>query len=100
MYICQCKNKNKKRALHRLKSVQIRSFFWPVFSHTRAEYGDLLFKSPYSARIRKNTDRKKLRIWTLSCSDQYETAKKYMTGAIKYLTAISQYYDVKSSAFN
>ena len=26
---------------HCMKNVQIRSFFWSVFSHTRAEYGDL-----------------------------------------------------------
>ena len=28
---------------HCLKSVQIRSFFWSVFSCIRTEYGDLLF---------------------------------------------------------
>ena len=44
--------------LHCEKSVQIRSFFWYVFFRTRAEYGDLLPKSPYSARIRGNTDKK------------------------------------------
>ena len=47
-----------------MKSVQIRSCFWSVFSRTQAEYGDLLRKSPYSTRVRENTDQKKLRIWT------------------------------------
>ena len=41
-----------------MKSVQIRSCFWSVFSRTQAEYGDLLRKSPYSTRVRENTDQK------------------------------------------
>ena len=48
-----------------VKSVEIRSFFWSVFSHIRTECGDLFGKSPYSVRIRENTDQKKLGIWTL-----------------------------------
>ena len=48
-----------------MKSVQIQSFFWSVFSHIRTEYGDLLRKSPYSVRIRDNADQIKLRIWIL-----------------------------------
>ena len=49
-----------------VKSVQIRSFFWSVFSCIRNEYGDLLRKSSYSSQIQENTDQEKLRIWTLS----------------------------------
>ena len=41
-----------------VKNVQIRSYFWSVFSSIRIEYGDLLRKSPYSIRIEKNTDLK------------------------------------------
>ena len=37
-----------------VKSVQIRSYFWSVFSS----------ESPYSVRIQQNTDQKKLGIWT------------------------------------
>ena len=48
-----------------MKSVQIRIFFWSVFSYIRTEYRDLLRKSPYSVRIQENADQKKLRIWTL-----------------------------------
>ena len=48
-----------------LKSVQIRIFLWPVFSCIRAEYGNLLRKSPYSVRIQENADQEKLHIWTL-----------------------------------
>ena len=51
---CQC-----------VKSVQIRSFFWSLFSCIRTEYGYLWSKSPYSVRMQENTDQKHLRIWTL-----------------------------------
>ena len=44
--------------------VQIRSFFWSIFSCIRTEFGGLLRKSLYSVRIQENTDQKKLRIWT------------------------------------
>ena len=39
-----------------VKSVQIRSYFWSVFSCIPTEYGDLLRKSPYSVRIQQNAD--------------------------------------------
>ena len=48
-----------------VKSVQIRSYFWSVFSCIRTEYEYLLRKSPYSVRIHGKTDQKYLRIWTL-----------------------------------
>ena len=54
-----------KCAQYHVKSVQIRRFFWFVFSCIRTEYGDLWSKSPYSVRIQESTDQKKLRIWTL-----------------------------------
>ena len=47
---------------HCVKSVHIRSFFWSVFSRIRTKYRSI---SPYSVRMRGNTDQKKLRIWTL-----------------------------------
>ena len=67
------KNMRRKRQMnnlgkcvsHCMKSVQIRSFFWSVFSWIRTEYEEILRISQYSARIRKSTDQKKLRIWTL-----------------------------------
>ena len=56
---------------HCVKSVQIWSFFWSVFSRIRAEYRDLRSKSQYSVLTRKNVDQKKLCIWTLftQCQD-------------------------------
>ena len=47
------------RSCHYVKSVQILSFFWSLFSLTRAEYRDLHRTSPYSTRVRKNANRKK-----------------------------------------
>ena len=46
---------------HCAKSVQIRCFFWSVFSRIWTEYGVLLRNFPYSVQIRENTDQKKLR---------------------------------------
>ena len=49
----------------RVKRVQVRSFFWSIFSRIRTEYGDLLRQSPYSVQIRENPDQRKHRIRTL-----------------------------------
>ena len=57
--------------LHCVKSVQIRSNFWSIFSRIRTEYGEILRTeyreilriSPYSVWMRENTDQKLLSIW-------------------------------------
>ena len=41
----------QKHIFHCMKSVQIWSYLWSVFSCIRTEYGDLQSKSPYSVRI-------------------------------------------------
>ena len=43
---------------HCVKSVQIRSYFWSVFTCIRTKYGYLHRKSLYSVRIQENTDQK------------------------------------------
>ena len=60
---------------HCVKIVQIRIFFWSVFSCFRTEYRDLRSNSTYSIRIQKNTDDKKLRIWTIftQCQPSHDT---------------------------
>ena len=60
---------------HCVKSVQIRSFSWFLFSRISTECGDLRGKSLCSVRIRENTDQKKLRIWTpfTQCFLDYST---------------------------
>ena len=35
-------NKSVNKKFHCVKSAQIRSFFWPVFSRIRTEYGEIL----------------------------------------------------------
>ena len=40
-------------------------FFWSLFFRIRTEYRKIPRISPYSIPMRKNTDQKKLRIWTL-----------------------------------
>ena len=47
-----------------VKSIQIRSYFWSVFSCIWTECGEIWSISLYSVRIQENTDQKKLRIWT------------------------------------
>ena len=49
---------------HSVKSVQIWSFFWSVFSCIWTEYGQLLCTSPCWVKIQENTDQEKLLIWT------------------------------------
>ena len=64
-------------AVHCMKSVQIRSFFWSVFYRIWTEYGDTRSISPYSVQMRENTDQKKLRIrafftlWRLVETDHF-----------------------------
>ena len=48
-----------------MKTVQTRTFFYSIFSRIWTEYGEIWSTSPYSVRIRENTDKKKLRIWKL-----------------------------------
>ena len=52
-----------------VKSVQIGSFFWSLFSRIPTEYKDLQSKSPYSVRIRENTDHINSELRHLPCSD-------------------------------
>ena len=66
-------NKTKDRVIswdidmfyHCVKTVQVRSFFWSVFSHIWTEYRGLLRKFSYSVQIWENKEQKKLLIWIL-----------------------------------
>ena len=57
------------KVTHRVQTVQMRSFFWSVFSCIRTDYGDLRSKSPYSVQKQENADQKKL-FGHFSLSDQ------------------------------
>ena len=49
----ECKTKE-----HCVKCVQIRSFFWSVFSRVRTEYVEIRNMSSYSVRMRENSNQK------------------------------------------
>ena len=83
---------------HCVKSVQMRSFFWSVFSSIRAEYGKM--------RCR-NTDQKKLRIWTLftQCNFTLDSLSLRVTLSILTHTATVIYtldsnYSLSLGSFN
>ena len=67
---------------HCVKSGQIRSIFWSVFSRIRSEYGEIRSITPYSVQMRENMDQKILRIWILftQCILLYEGLDKYFFG--------------------
>ena len=71
-----------------MKSVQIRSFFWSVFSRIRTEYGDLL---------RENTDQKKLRIWKLFT--QWHSLEDAFLGPTQFLTTENPWWEMIKNAF-
>ena len=48
-----------KISIHCVKSVQIRSFFWSLFSCILTKYGEIWSITPYSVQMRQNTDQKK-----------------------------------------
>ena len=52
------KNSIRPVEYHCVKSVQIRSFFCSAFSRIRTEYEEIRSKSPYSVRMRENTNQK------------------------------------------
>ena len=64
---------------HCVKSVQIRSNFWSVFSCIQTECGEILRISPYSVRMRENKDHKLLRIWTLFTQWYFFRSRKTYT---------------------
>ena len=60
---------------HCAKSLQIRSFFWSVFSCIRTE---LLFKSPFSVPIQEDTDQKDSVFGHFPCSTkEVEFGRKF-----------------------
>ena len=76
---------SSKCSVHCTKSVQIRSFFWSVFSRIWTECGEFWSKPPHSVQMRGNAARKKLRIWSLSKSWWRITMKLPRGNAESYL---------------
>ena len=50
--------KGLRKSLTPSKKCPYSEFFWSVFFRIYTEYEDLLFKYPYSVRMRENTDQK------------------------------------------
>ena len=62
-----------KQPQHCVKSIQIRSVFWSVFSCRRPKYENLITSSPYSTKIGENGDQKNVRIWKLFTQCKFAT---------------------------
>ena len=66
---------------HCVKSIQIRSFFWSVFSRIRTEYGEILRTLRSQSECGKIRTRKNLIFWHFSSSDYVrliESNEKYI----------------------
>ena len=61
--ISSCFALSASKIHHCVKPVQMRSFFWSLFSRILTEYEEIQSTFPYSVRMRENSDQKKLRIW-------------------------------------
>ena len=72
---------------HCMKSVQIRSFFWCVFSRIRTEYGEILRISPYSIRMWENTDQNRIQY---ECG-KIRTRKNSVIGHILHTVGCTNY---------
>ena len=82
---------------HCVKSVQIMSFSWFIFSGIRTEYREIRSISPYSVRMPENMDQKKLRIWTLFTQCRLgeviqKSHKFHMIGTVMTLKSIKLLY--------
>ena len=65
----------KGRYRHCVKSVQIRSFFWSVFSRIWTEYGEILRISPYPVRMQEIQTRRNSVLGHISHSEDVKISK-------------------------
>ena len=84
---------------HCIKSVQIASFFWSVFSYIWTDHGDLLHKSPNSVRIQENTDQKIIRTWTLFTQWEALTRENDHEIIYSYYCLVSKKNDIVTRTF-
>ena len=57
LYTCVANN-NQNKDIWLLEKCPYLKLFWSAFSRIRTEYGEILSISPYSIRMRENTDQK------------------------------------------
>ena len=74
-----------------VKSVQMRSSFWSIFSRIRTEYGEILRISPYSVRIRENTDQSNSKYGYFLRSDSFS----HICNCIIFPTLFSSTFAIK-----
>ena len=70
---------------HCVKSVQIRIFFWFVFSRIRTECGKIRSISPYSVQIRENADQNNSEYGQFSRSSKHSNQQNLEKRQIKEL---------------
>ena len=81
-----------------LSVVSVFKMFCSVFSHIRAEYGEIQGISPYSLRMRENTDKKNSKYGHFSSSEHlWRRRVQRMTNTIKRRRYLLQY---ESNNFN
>ena len=77
-------------ASHCVKSVQIRSYFWSVFSRIWTEYGEIQRISPYSVRMPENVDHNSV-FGHFSCSLSFNWFLPQEIGIFKKVTCIEKW---------
>ena len=75
-----------KKLFHKLHE-KCPKFFSGSYSGILTEHGEIWSISPYSVRLRENTDQKKLRIWKLFTQYQLQNTLKQLRGNIKELNS-------------
>ena len=67
-------------------------FFWSVFSRIRTKYGEIQSISPYSVRLRENTDQKNSEYGHFSCSDgSLWLLSSYLNFRLSKIDSVSQF---------
>ena len=67
-------------------------FFWSVFSCIRTKYGEIQSISPYSVRLRENTDQKNSEYGHFSCSDgSLWLLSSYLNFRLSKIDSVSQF---------
>ena len=78
---------------HCVKSVQIRSFFWSVFSRILTEYGEILRISACSVRMQENTDQKNYVFGHISHSATFHKIEIWLLVVLVMKLLISLYWE-------
>ena len=84
---CLCQNFHSTGSITLREKYLYSKFFWSIFSCIRTEYGEIRNISPYSVRMRGNTDQKNSKYGLFSRSTRnsfYETTRIVKKFSIPY----------------